>query len=91
MRLICVGRYRSGAGSFEPGQAVDVSDEEGAFLLRDSPTSFRVEEAIPASDEGEAVAGDSTAEPDLSAMSTETQSGLIVPDRRARGGKKREA
>ena len=49
MRLTCVGRYRSSAGEYSPGQVVDVRDEVGEFLLRDSPSSFRLaEEETPA-------------------------------------------
>lgn len=91
MILRCVGRYRSSAGAWNEGDEIHCTEEFGAFLLRDAPTSFVVNE-VPASE----TVGDSAAvdlpvaePPDLSAMSTETQSGLVVPDRRARGGKKR--
>ena len=78
--LRVLGRYRSGHGSFEPGQLLQLNDEQAEFLLRDSPSSFaRV--AAPLSEP----------EPDLSAMSTETASGLVAPDRRARGGRRRRS
>lgn len=89
MRITCIGRYRSSAGSYDPGQAVDVSDEMAEFLLRDSPTSFQRIEDASSDAPAEAVVGDSAAEPDLSAMSTETATGFTAPDRRARGGSKR--
>jgi hypothetical protein len=80
MRLICVSRYRSGYGSYEPGQDVDVTEEVAGLLLRDSPGSFK----IPTPDKP-------VEEPlTEAAMSTETQTGLTAPDRRARGGRKRK-
>ena len=69
MRLYCVGRYRSGFGEFNPGQDVDVSDEVGELLLRDSPGSFT---------RTNPEASDPNPEP--------TATGLMAPDRRARGG-----
>lgn len=47
MRLRVLGRYRAGDVAYEAGQVVDVKDGEGAFLLRDSPGSFEVEEDHP--------------------------------------------
>ena len=97
MRIRCVGRYRTQAVDYAEGAEIDLSDEQATALLVDSPGSFvRVDEG-PASDVGEVAVGESAAtepapqedEPDLSAMSTETQTGLVVPDRRARGGRKR--
>lgn len=92
MILKCVGRYRSSAGEWNEGDELHCTAEYGAFLLRDAPTSFVVVDEVPASEtKGEPATGRSsvTGSPDLAAMSTETQSGLVVPDRRARGGKKR--
>lgn len=43
MRLKCVSDYRSDAGEWKKGQAVDVSESIAEFLLRDSPGSFKVE------------------------------------------------
>ena len=84
MRLICTGRYRSGLGDYEEGQDVDVTDDVAGLLLRDSPGSFK----IPTPDKPESV--EPVEEPlTEAAMSTETQTGLTAPDRRARGGKKR--
>lgn len=79
MKLKCVSRYSSSVGTFEPGQVIDVNNADAAFLLRDSPQSFEEEGQAP--EVMEAL--------DLSAMSTETATGLIVPDRRMRGGRKR--
>ena len=42
MRIECVSRYRRGEVSHEPGQILDLRDEDGEFLMRDSPGSFRV-------------------------------------------------
>ncbi len=81
MRLICTGRYRSGLGDYEEGQDVDVTDEVAGLLLSDSPGSFK----IPTPDKPEPVEEPLTE----AAMSTETQTGLTAPDRRARGGRKR--
>lgn len=99
MKLLVRSRYRSGRGSFEPGQELELTEDEGAFLLRDSPGSFALagsaaavtprSAAEPAStDEDEAEEDDDAFNP-LGAMSTETASGLTVPDRRARGGQRR--
>jgi len=82
VRLYCVGRYRSGAGSWEPGQEVDVPDELAAFLLRDSPSSFTTD--APGQERAP-----SAPAPDVSDISTTTASDLTVPDRRARGGRRR--
>ena len=40
MLLRVTGDYRSGAVAYTKGQLVQVTDEEGAFLMRDSPGSF---------------------------------------------------
>lgn len=87
MRIICISRFRcsnpdGGMFDFEPGQDVDVSEEMAGLLLRRSPGSFKVPTPEKPEPEPEP-------EPDLSAMSTETATGLVAPDRRARGGKKR--
>ena len=81
MRLVCTGRYRSALGDYSEGQDVDVTDDVAGLLLRDSPGSFK----IPTPDNPEPV-GEPLTE---AAMSTETQTGLTAPDRRARGGRKR--
>ena len=81
MRLICTGRYRSSLGSYEPGQDVDVTEDVAGLLLRDSPDSFK----IPAPDKPKPVEEPLTEQ----AMSTETETGLTAPDRRARGGRQR--
>ena len=44
MRLWCIGRYQSSAGKYREGEEIVVSDEEGEFLLRDSPGSFAFEQ-----------------------------------------------
>ena len=44
MRLICISDYRAGSVSYHAGQDVDVPDVVAAFLLRDSPGSFRKDE-----------------------------------------------
>ena len=84
MRLVCVSRYKSSLGSFVEGQDVDVNDELGGLLLRDSPGSF-----VPAVINPEPDPERVEPEPDLSAMSTETETGITAPDRRARGGRRR--
>ncbi len=81
MRLVCLSRYRSALGDYSEGQDVDVTDDVAGLLLRDSPGSFK----IPTPDKPEPVAEPLTE----AAMSTETQTGLTAPDRRARGGRKR--
>lgn len=78
--LRVAGRYRSALGSYEPGQELHLDDEVAALLLRDSPGSFEVA--------GEPEL-DPEPGPDLSAMSTVTETGLVAPDRRARGGRVR--
>lgn len=90
MIIKCVGRYRTQSRAYEPGDELHVSDDEGEFLLRDAPTSFARVDEVPASETaGEAATAAAAAEPDLTAMSTETATGIVAPDRRARGGKKR--
>jgi hypothetical protein len=82
MQLRCVGRYRSAAGSYDLGVLIDCTDETGAFLLRDSPSSFvRVDAG------GAPAPAPSDTSAALGAMSTTTATGLTVPDRRARGGR----
>lgn len=81
MRLRCVSRYSSHLGTFEPGQVFDVSDAIGGQIQRSSPESF--EEVIEREDPLEEAAEQ------VAAMSTETETGIVAPDRRARGGRKR--
>lgn len=85
MKLKCVSRYTSSKGSFTPGEIVDVRDEEGAYLLSDSPGSF--EEVIEREDSLEEATEQVNEK--IAAMSTETETGIVAPDRRARGGRKR--
>ena len=93
MRLVCVSRYKSSLGSFVEGQDVDVNDERAGQLLRDSPGSFVPAVINPEPDpervEPEPDPERVEPEPDLSAMSTETETGITAPDRRARGGRRR--
>ena len=81
MKLRAKSDYRSSWGEWAKGKTDTVSEEVGAFLLRDSRKTFEVldgqEEQGWKEEEG------------LGAMSTLTQTGLVVPDRRARGGKRR--
>lgn len=92
MRLICRAAYSSGHGTWKAGDDVDVSEAEAEFLLRDAPGSFKQLDAPP---EPEEIAEEAPLEPgqpeepETAAMSTETLTGLVAPDRRARGGKKR--
>ena len=83
MRLRAKSAYRSSWGEWPAGKTDTVSDEVGAFLLRDSPGTFEVVS------DGEGQGRQEEAEEKLSAMSTETETGLVVPDRRARGGRRR--
>ena len=82
MKLRAKSDYRSSWGEWPKDKTDTVSDEVGAFLLRDSPGTF---EAL----DGQEEQGREEIEERLGAMSTETQTGLVVPDRRARGGKRR--
>lgn len=95
MRLKCVSRYFSHWGSFKPGEIINVPDSDGEQILRSSPGSFEIVGTIEAE---ETPAPDIPAMPEpnaleeaVSAMSEETETGLVVPDRRARGGRKRKA
>lgn len=74
MRLLVLGRYRNGATVYAEGQVIDVSDAEGEFLQRDSPGTFATEGAQA---------------PTLEHSIEETATGIIAPDRRARGGQRR--
>lgn len=77
MVLRCVHRYYGGRFRCDPGMVLHLSDSEGRWLLRDSPESFTIV--------------DTAAEPEpekTGAMSTLT-AGDFIPDRRARGGRKR--
>ena len=86
MRLMAKSGYRSAWGEWPKGKTDEVSDEVGAFLLRDSPGTFEVLDGQE--EQGREAEG---IEERLNAMSTETQTGLTAPDRRARGGRKRRA
>ena len=91
-----LGRYRSSFGSFEVGQVLELPDEDAGWLLRDSPGSFRLVGSAeqtpdppgPASIDDEEDGEDDDFDP-TGAMSTQTASGLVVPDRRGRGGRRR--
>ena len=92
-----LGRYRSSFGSFEVGQMLDLPEEDAAWLLRDSPGSFTLvgfTEAFLSPPAGPASLDDDEDDEDdgfdpTGAMSTETALGLVVADRRARGGRRR--
>jgi hypothetical protein len=79
MKLRCIHPYRSWYGTFVPGDTIEGDDETLERLRRDSPGSFEVIDPALAPDPP----------PDLDAMSTETATGLVTPDRRHRGGRKR--
>ena len=79
----CISRYRAGDVVWEEGKQDEVSDEAAAFLLRDSPGSF-----VIVGQTIEAPAGPDVEE-FVDAHSTETETALIAPDRRARGGARR--
>lgn len=95
MRLVCKSRYSGSVptrverpngmlygfelAAYAEGDVIDVEDEIAAFLLRDSPGSFEESKPKPKP----------KSKPDASAMSTETETGVVAPDRRARGGRKR--
>ena len=87
MKLRCLSRYSSSLGSFKPGDVFDVPDRIGGEIMRSSPESF--EEVRPAAGAGKESEPGSSEESALAAMSTETDTGLVVPDRRMRGGKLR--
>ena len=98
-------RYRTQAIDYPEGMIVECTDAEAQALLNDSPGSFESVAEVPASNVGEAAAADDLPvvaaepvieeepepEPDLSAMSEETATGLVVPDRKMRGGKVRKS
>ncbi len=84
MKLTCVSPYRTQSVAYVVGELIDVSDEEGELLLRESFAAFEKQGA-----RAEKVKAEAPDEADTSAMSTETATGLVVPDRRARGGKVR--
>lgn len=79
----CLAPYRTQFVEWTAGKEEMVSDEEAEFLLRDSPGSFELVSARKGSD------SPSSPDVDLSAMSSKTETGLVVPDRRARGGQRR--
>lgn len=97
MRLRVLGHYSSSQGSYEPGQILDLSEEQAALLRRDSPGTFEViyartnETTGTDADAAPDAPSDADAAPEIAAMSTETATGLVVPDRRMRGGRKRRA
>ena len=90
MRLICVSRFR-GEGpdgflhDYKAGQEINVTDSRGEYLLRKSPAAFD-DPARIAAEKVAKVKAEAPDEPDVSAMSTETATGIVAPDRRARGG-----
>ena len=96
-------RYRTQAIDYPEGMIIECTEAEAQALLDDSPGSFESVAEVPASNVGEAAADDlpaaadpviedePEAEPDLAAMSTETATGLVVPDRKMRGGKVRKS
>ena len=86
MRLVCTGRYRSALGDYNEGQDVDVTDDVAGLLLRDSPGSFK----IPTPEKPELAPALEAASEAIDGMSTETETGLTAPDRRAGGGRKRK-
>ena len=74
MILECISRYTSNFGTFAKGQVTDeLSDEDAARLLRDSPGSFE----------------EKRAREKVAVVTEDTDSAVKAPDRRARGGKKR--
>ena len=87
MKLRCVSRYRSDLGSFKPGEVFDVPDDIAGHIMRSSPESFEiVQPELPKSP----VAKEPVeTRPDLSAMSEATETGIVAPDRRMRGGRRR--
>ena len=97
--LRVLARYRSAAGSFERGQIIDFDQEQCDYLLRDSPGSFQQlakgasrDALLPPASEFEAELDeedDDEERPGIGAMSSLTASGLVVPDRRGRGGARR--
>ena len=91
MKLVCVSRFRGEEDGvlydFTPGQDINVTEELAAHLLHRSPDSFKV----PQPDKPKAEPKpEPMPEPDTSAISTETETGIVAPDRRARGGKRRK-
>ena len=95
--LRVLGRYTSARGGpFEPGQMLELSDDDAAWYLRDSPGSFApagsaaalAPPPVAAAPADEADDDEDDFDP-TGAMSTVTASGLVVPDRRGRGGRRR--
>ncbi len=90
MRLICISPYRTQTLNYKVGVVIDVKDEEGEFLLRDSPGSFqrpqdKVRQDAPDEPDTEA----EITEAKTAAISAETETGIKAPDRRSRRGRKR--
>lgn len=79
MLLRCIGRYRSSLGEWNPGDLVQGTDAFLGEVLRSSPGSFEIVDETPEPD----------ADAEITAMSTETATGLVKPDRRQRGGRVR--
>lgn len=44
MKLTCTSAYRTQSVVYTVGQIIEVKDEEGELLLRDSPGSFEIEQ-----------------------------------------------
>ena len=79
----CIAPYRTQTADWAVGKEDQVSDEEAELLLRDSPGSFVVVGQAPKAP------ADPDVEAFMDAHSTETETALIAPDRRARGGARR--
>lgn len=45
-RLYVIGRYRSALASYEPGQVLDLSDDQARALLADSPGAFSTADPV---------------------------------------------
>ena len=92
MRLVCVSPFRAEGPDgvlheYKPGQDVNVPDSQAAYLLRISPASFENPADIAAA-KTQPIPADVVAD---DAMNTETATGVVATDRRARGGRKRTA
>ena len=48
MRLLALSRYRNGETAYAAGEVIDVPDEMGEFLQRDSPGTFVTEQVAEA-------------------------------------------
>lgn len=87
MQMQCVSDFANELGAWRAGEVVNVSPETAAYLARCSPDSWRIGLEAPA----RPAAGDDDPEKQerIDAMSTETASGLVAPDRMTRGGRQR--